>query len=148
MSRARRRLLIAVAVVVFLAISFELARWLSLENVERSDIVKLLAAESRGDARAMLAQLHGCGSRCVADVRADARNLKRPGSPQILADQSQTAYALTSAVGDTRIAWRSSSRPLPVVQCITVSRSGNVVSGLTVTLLRVSLPLHPTTADC
>jgi hypothetical protein len=148
MRRLPRRFWIALAVVVFLGISFELARWLSLENVERSDIVKLLGAEMRGDARAMLAQLHGCNARCVADVRSDARKLKRPGQPQILAEASQTAYALTSTVGVTRVAWKSSVQQLPVVQCVTVSRQGNVVAGLTVTLLRVSLPLYPTTADC
>lgn len=148
MSRTRRRLLIAVVAILFLAISFALARWLSLENVERSDITTLLQAEMRGDAKAMLAALRGCGARCVADVREDARTLKRPGVPQILADTSPTAYALTSSVGVTRVAWKSTVGQLPVVQCVTVSRRGNVISGLTVTLLRVSLPLRSNTADC
>ena len=44
MSRRRRRLWIAAGAIVFLAISFELARWLSLENAERSDIISLLSA--------------------------------------------------------------------------------------------------------
>jgi len=147
-SRRRRRLWIAAAAIVFLVISFELARWLTLENVERADIVKLLAAEARGDRAAMLAQLHGCTAACIADVRFDASHLRRRGAVEILADQSQTAYALSGRSGFTRVAWKSSKAQLPVVQCVVVSRSGNVISGLTVRLMRVSRPLYPTTADC
>ncbi|HEY7968260.1 MAG TPA: hypothetical protein VID68_14670 [Solirubrobacteraceae bacterium] len=148
MSRRRRRVLIALGVLLFLAISFELARWLTLEDLERTRILSLLTAEARGDASLMLADLHGCGARCRADVRTDARTLTRPGAVLILADQSATAYALTSRTGTTRVAWKSTRRALPVVQCVTVARKGNVISGLTLTLLRVGLPLHPTTADC
>ena len=126
MSRRRRRLWIAAAVVVFLGISFELARWLSLENVEQSYIVKLLTAEARGERSAMLADLHDCTPVCMADVRFDASHLRRRGAVKILADQSQTAYALSSRSGFTRIAWNTSQAPLPVVQCVVVSRSGNV----------------------
>ena len=93
MSRRRVRLLIALGVIVFLAVSFDLARWLSLENVERSAIVKLLDAEMRGDAASMFAQLHDCTPACRADVRYDAGHLVRPGSLQILADSSATAYS-------------------------------------------------------
>ncbi|HEY5389183.1 MAG TPA: hypothetical protein VIJ83_01415 [Solirubrobacteraceae bacterium] len=148
MTRRRRRLWIAFGVVLFLAISFELARWLTLENLERTRILALLTAEARGQTSVMLSDLHGCDARCRASVRTDARTLKRPGAVLILADQSATAYALTSTTGPTRVAWKSTRRLLPIVQCVTVQRKGNVVSGLTLTLLRVSLPLHPTTADC
>ena len=48
MTRRRRRLWIAFGVVLFLAISFELARWLTLENLERTRILALLTAEARG----------------------------------------------------------------------------------------------------
>ena len=135
--RRRPRLLIALGVIVFLVISGLLARWLSIENVERRDIGNLLAAEARGDPQAMLAQLRRCDARCSAIVRADARRLKRAGSVQILAYQSQTAYSLTTNTGDTRVAWKSSRGGLPVVQCVRVERRGNAVSGLTVTLLGI-----------
>lgn len=148
MTRRRRRLWIVAAVIVFLAISFELARWLSLENVESSDIVALLAAEAHGDRGAMLADLHDCTPSCMGDVRWDAAHLKRPGQVQILADQSSTAYAVTSKSGFTRVAWKSSRQRLPIIQCVVVSRSGNAISGITLTLLRVSRPIYPTTADC
>ena len=146
--RGRRRLWIALAVLVFLAVSVELARWLSLENVEREDITAVLVAEAHGNPRAMLAHLHDCTAACQADVRFDAAHLRRRGQVLILAYQSPTSYALTSASGPTRVAWKSTRDQLPVVQCVSVSRSGNVVSGLSVSLLRVSRPLHPTTADC
>ena len=148
MIRTRKgKLLIACGVIVFLAISGLLARWLDLENVERDDIVTLLQAEARGDANAMLAQLHGCDRYCRANVVRVARRVKRPGSVLILADQSQTAYSLTGTVGDTRVAWKATSNVLPVVQCVRVQRSGNVLSGLVIRLLAVSVPI-PDTADC
>jgi len=80
-------------------------------------------------------------------VLGDARRLKRAGQVLILADQSQTAYSLTSTVGDTRIAWKATGNRFPVVQCVRVERSGNVLSGLVIRLLTVSVPI-PDTADC
>ncbi len=145
--RRRSRLLIACAVIAFLVISGLLARWLALENVERNAVLVVLRAEARGNAQAMLAQLHGCERSCRANVVADAHRLRRAGAVQILAYQSQTAYTLSSAVGDTRVAWKSSRGRLPVVQCIEVQRTGNAVSGLSVKLLSLSLAI-PDTADC
>lgn len=148
MGRLRRHPLLVLGAIVFLALSFQLARWLSVENIERDDIVTLLVAQAHGDAAGMLAQLSGCGPGCRSIVFEDARRLKRPGSVQILADQTQTAYALTSTTGFTRIAWKSSLQILPVVQCFTVARTGNAISGISVRILRVSLPLTNTQGDC
>ncbi len=148
MMRSRRaKVLIAGGVIVFLAISAVLARWLSLENLERDDVLTVIRAEARGDVAAMLSQLSGCERRCRENVAIDARRLKRRGSVQILAYQSQTSYSLFSSTGDTRVAWKSSLGVLPVVQCVKVVRKGNVISGLTVTLASVSLQI-PDTADC
>jgi hypothetical protein len=133
--------------IVFLAISALLARWLALETVERSAVLVVLKAEARGDASAMLEHLHPCSSSCHADVTADARRLKRPGQVQILAYQSATAYSVTSSVGFTRVAWKSSLGRFPVVQCVKVERRGNAISGISILLLGVSLPI-PDTADC
>jgi hypothetical protein len=145
--RPRRLAVILVGVAVFLVISFLLARWLSLESAERSDVLALLTAEARGDASGMLAQLYHCDGRCRRDVLADARALRRPGKVLILAYQSQTAYSLTSKTADTRVAWKAGTA-LPVVQCITVSRQGNAVSGLSLHLLAVGPSVVPTTNDC
>jgi hypothetical protein len=133
--------------VVFLVISGLLARWLAVENVERSAVLVVLEAQARGDARAMLAHLQGCDRHCRADVEADARRLARPGQVEILAYHSGTAYALSSSTAYTRVAWKSSLRRFPIVQCVKVARRGNALSGITVELLTISVPI-PDTADC
>jgi hypothetical protein len=145
--RLRLRPAIVAGLIVFLAISALLARWLALENVERSAVLSVLEAQARGDAAAMLAHLHDCDSHCRANVTADARRLKRPGQVQILAYQSATSYSVTTSEGFTRVAWKSSLGRFPVVQCVKVERKGNAFSGISILLLGVSLPI-PDTADC
>jgi hypothetical protein len=138
----RRAPLIALAVLVFLAISLELARYLSTESTERDEVHKLLTAEARGDGRQMLAQLHGCGdAACRATVLRSARALKRRGAVKIVDYESGTSYALGAATGKTRVAWTSLEQGLVVVQCVTVRRSGSALAGRSVTLLRISAPI-------
>ena len=134
--------------MVFLAVSALLARFLSTENAERDKEATLLQAQARGDVAAMLAELDGCRERpsCVATVRANAMRLRRPGAVKILSLKSSTAYALTGASGQTRLAWTVIGR-LPVVQCVDVRRRGNPVSGITVTLTSLSAPIA-NEADC
>jgi len=138
---SRRWPLIAVAVVVFLAISVVLARWLSTEGVERDKVHTLLQAQARGDAAAMLDQLHGCDAGCRATVAHDARTLKRRGAVKIVSYESGTSYALGAATGKTRVAWTSLQQGLVEVQCVTVRRSGSALAGRSVTLLRISAPI-------
>jgi hypothetical protein len=140
-SRRRKVLLVAVGVVAFLAISLILARYLTTENRERDAVYALLRDQARGDAKAMLARLDGCDARCRADVQANARRLARPGEVKILAYQSPTAYALGSAEGETRVAWTIVDRQLPVVQCVEVQRTGNVLAGRGINLRRLSVPI-------
>jgi hypothetical protein len=140
-SRRRKVLLAAVGVVVFLAISLLLARYLSTENRERDAVYALLRDQARGDARAMLARLDGCDARCRADVSSNARRLARPGDVKILAYQSSTSYALGAADGPTRVAWTIVNRQLPVVQCVEVQRTGNVLAGRGINLRRLSVPI-------
>jgi hypothetical protein len=137
----RVKLLIAVGVVAFLAISFVLARYLTTENRERDAVYGLLRDQARGDAPAMLARLDGCDARCRAVVQSDARRLKRPGDVKILAYDSSTSYALGGAAGPTRVAWTIINRQLPVVQCVEVVRGGNVLTGATISLRRLSVPI-------
>ena len=138
----RRWPLITVAVLVFLAISLGLARWLSTEGVERDKVHTLLQAQARGDAAAMLDQLHGCNDTvCRATVARDARTLKRRGAVKIVSYESGTSYALGSATGKTRVAWTSLEQGLVEVQCVTVRRSGSALAGRSVTLLRISAPI-------
>jgi hypothetical protein len=143
----RRRLLrrlLAVAVALVLVVSVVLARFLSVENTERSDDVALLQAEVRGDLAGMLDELSGCRENpsCVAVVRADASNphLRRHGAVKILRLDSNTAYSLSGATGKTRVAWTVLGQ-LPVVQCVDVRRSGNFLSGIHVQLIGLSAPI-------
>lgn len=146
MSRRLRILLIGIGVILFLVVSAILARFLTVENTERNAILGLLRAQARGDAPAMLAELPGCRGACVAAVGSDAASLRSPGEVTILNSVSATAYSLTGATGYTRVAWKTPAR-LPVVQCVRVHRAGNVLTGLSVTLLGVSTPI-PGTGDC
>jgi hypothetical protein len=135
-------------VLLFLVISGELARFLSTENSERSDEAALIQAQARGDVNGMLSRLSGCvqSARCVASVRANASSLRRSGVVKILSLKSSTAYSLTGATGQTRLAWTVIGR-LPVVQCVEVRRTGNLLGGITVTLLSLSAPIS-NEADC
>jgi hypothetical protein len=139
----RRRLLIALAIAIpiFLLISFGLARYLTNENRERDAVYALLRDQARGDAAAMLARLRACDARCRAAVVSNARRLRRPGTVKILAYDSKTAYTLGGATGPTRVAWTIIGHQLPVVQCVQVRRKGSVVTGTTITLLRLSVPI-------
>jgi hypothetical protein len=139
----RRLTIVVLGLVTFLAISLVLARWLSTETRERNAVYALLRAQARGDAPGMLARLDGCAARpaCRAQVRANARRLRRTGAVKILAYRSHTAYALGRASGLTRVAWTVIDRGLPVVQCVVVQRKGTVLAGRTVTLQRLSAPI-------
>jgi hypothetical protein len=134
--------------VLFLGISAWLARFLSTENAERDALASLLKAQAAGNAQAMLTQLHGCRGhpRCVATVRREASEERKGGQVQILALSSPTAYSLTEATGETRVAWKAGAS-LPVVQCVLVRRHGSPLTGLSVTLLRLSARI-PGQADC
>jgi hypothetical protein len=129
-------------------ISGLLARFLSVENAERDKEFALLQAQARGDVSGMLAQLSGCrGSPpCVRTVEADASRLRRPGTVKILSIKSRTAYSLGAAAGKTRLAWTVIGK-LPVVQCVEVRRTGNLLTGVKVHLLSLSAPI-PNEADC
>jgi hypothetical protein len=145
---SRRAVLFAVCALLFLAISAELARFLSVENVERNDAEMLIQAQAKGDVSGMLKLLHGCRERpaCVASVQANASRLRRPGAVKILSLKSRTAYSLGASSGKTRLAWTVIGQ-LPVVQCIEVRRTGNVLAGINVSLLSLSAPI-PNEADC
>jgi hypothetical protein len=137
--------LLAVAFVVVLLVSVVLARFLSVENAERDADLALIEAQARGDENAMLDQIHGCRASpaCVASVRANLANprLRRPGAVKILSLTSATAYSLGGATGETRLAWTVIGT-LPVVQCVNVRRTGNVLSGIHVQLIGLSAPIN------
>jgi hypothetical protein len=148
--RRRRRLLIALGVIVFLAISALIARFLTSDNLEREYDVALIEAEAKGDATNMIEKLSGCreSPSCVALQRKNASDprLRRAGSVKILSLTSATANSPTGATGKTRLAWTVLGH-LPVVQCIDVRRTGNALTGVDVKLLSLSRPIN-NEADC
>ncbi len=131
--------LIAAAVVVFLAVSALLARVLSVDGAERSAITGLVQAEARGDPNAMLEQIAGCSERrsCRERVAADALALKRSGTVSILQLQTSAGLSLSGTLGTARVAWKAGPS-LPIVQCVRVRRAGSALSGLRVELLEIS----------
>jgi hypothetical protein len=141
----KRILLIAIGAVAFLVVSGLLARWLSTENAERNAIYTLIRAQARGDAPAMAERVSGCSTRpaCQTQMRDLATRLRRPGAIKILNLDSKTAHSLSGATGLTRVAWKAPGR-WPVVQCVLVRRTGNPVTGLSITLLSLSAPIART----
>jgi hypothetical protein len=146
--RLGRVTLIAAGVLIFVLASLWLARFLSNENTERDAVVSLLQAQAAGNAGAMLDRLEGCRKEpsCVSAVERNVRSEHTAGAVQILALNSPTAYSLTPTKGETRVAWRAGTGK-PVVQCVVVERGGNAVTGLSVVLRRISVPI-PSESDC
>lgn len=146
--RRLRLVLIALGVLLFLAISALLARAFSVEGAERAAITRLVDAEARGRAGAMIELITGCGGEplCRARASADAAALRRSGRVAVLELNPSAGFSLAATVGTARVAWRAGSS-LPVVQCVRVRRSGNVISGVTVQLLEISRRIK-SGADC
>jgi hypothetical protein len=141
----RRRIApyVLLGVVVFLAVSFELARYLNTETQERNAVFDLLKAQAGGDAAAMIDRIDGCAAdpRCRATATRNAKRLRRAGEVKILAYDSETAYALGGKRGPTRVAWTVIDRGLPVVQCVEVERTGTVLAGRAIRLRALSPPI-------
>jgi hypothetical protein len=151
-ARKRRRLRIAavVGVVLVFLVSVVLARYLQAENVERDANLAVLQAQARGDENGMLAELSGCRQRpaCLAAVRANVANprLRRQGEVKILLVNSDTSYSPFGDTGPSRVAWTVIGK-LPVVQCVQVHRTGNILTGIHIHLLSISRPI-PNEGDC
>jgi hypothetical protein len=139
---------IVLVLVVFLAFSALLARFLSTENIERDDVLAVLQAETAGNEHALFSRLSGCRvvPDCVSDVKANATKLRRRGAIKIVSLTSSTAYTLTGATGLTRVAWVVIG-DLPVVQCVRVKRTGSFFTGVSVSLLALSKPI-PNEGNC
>lgn len=140
--------LIAVAILLFLAVSGLLARVFSADGAERSAITALVQAEARGDAAGMLSRMTGCRAdpACVQRVRSNAAVLTRRGAVSILQIQPSTGFSLTGTTGYARVAWKTPAS-LPIVQCVRVHRSGNAVSGIRIELLAMT-PRLKSDASC
>lgn len=141
----RRRIIIAFAVCAFLLIAFEVARFLTAENVERSAVYALLEDQARGDTAAVTAALDGCTRQCAERVARTVREARRPGEVKVLRFDPAGRFSLGRSTGRSRVAWAvdvTNSSPA-VVQCVTVRRDWSFLSGASVTLQRLSAPLPP-----
>ena len=142
--RVALRWVLGAGALVVLVVSGLLARYLTVENLERDDEERLVQAEAKGNVTGMLDQLTGCrqSPSCAASVRADASDphVHRSGSVKILQLESPTAGSLTGATGRTRLAWTVIGTP-PIVQCVEVRRTGNFVTGIHIHLLGLSAPI-------
>lgn len=141
MPRGTRLLLIAVGAFVFLGISLLLARGLSATNQERAQVLAVLQAQARGDARAVLARLPACAREpaCASVTRTRVARLREPGRVEVLTYRPSVGLALTRQLGTGRVAWRVGSG-LPVVQCVRARRDGPLTGG-DVELLSLSNPI-------
>jgi hypothetical protein len=139
MRRSQLFALIGVGVLIFLVISFGLARVFAANGSEQSAITGLVKAEAAGDQAGMLQRIDGCArsASCRARVAELATSLKRPGAVSIIELQPSTSFSLGGITKTARVAWSAGSS-LPIVQCLKVHRGGNIVSGLTVQLLVIS----------
>lgn len=137
----KRALLIALAVVGLLGISFLVARWLNNDTVERAHVVTLLRDQARGDAAAMLRRLDDCADpACQTIVRRNAARLRGRGELKIALYEPATAHAVRPRTKYARVVWFTPDR-LTTVQCVLIRRTGNVLAGMTVSLLRVTAPI-------
>ncbi len=145
MRRRPSPLTLVLVVVAFLAISLGLARYLSVESREREALLDVLTAQAEGDAPGMLAALDpACRAvtACAAQIRTNARDQRIAGDVKIINIQSQTAYALGSSTGTSRVVWSVVEGGLPTVQCFEIRRRGNALAGRSISVLRVSAPIE------
>ncbi|MGN6868709.1 MAG: hypothetical protein ACTHMY_09930 [Solirubrobacteraceae bacterium] len=133
-------LAIAAAIVVFLLVSALLARIFSANSAEQSAITTLVSDEARGDTKAVIGDIAGCPTSPACRTRAsdNATALRHAGTVSIIQIQPSTSFSIGGTLGTARVAWNVTGRPQPVVQCVRVQRTGNVISGLKVQLLVVS----------
>jgi hypothetical protein len=129
------------AIALFGAVSFLVARWLTTDGVERGKVERLLEAQARGDTDAMAREIDDCFAPCRARLDRLSKRLAKPGETlRIARYDSDTSRALGEKEGATRVVWFL-GEDLPTVQCVRVRREGNPLTGPTVTLLRLSPPI-------
>jgi hypothetical protein len=143
LSRRRRLLLLASVFVMFLLISALLGRVLSANGGERDAVVKLLNAQARGEPSAVRSQISGCaaGSPCATKLGAVVARVRRPGRVLVLSYEAASGFSLGGTSGIARVAWRTDTQIKPVVQCVSVRRTGNPISGLGIELTAISAPI-------
>jgi hypothetical protein len=142
MSRRTRITFVVFGAFVFIGISLLLTKAFVGSGNERAVVLDVLRAQAAGDSAGMLEQMPACrrDPTCTRLTEERADRLARPGRVQILTYTPSVQVALTNRSGTGRVAWRTSERPLPVVQCVVVRREGPLTGG-DVELVSVSNPI-------
>ena len=148
----RRRYVIAsigLAVVLFVVISVLVARAVGVGDAQTAAITELVQAEARGDTAGVVALIQGCSTNPACRARAAALTaaLRRPGHVSVIDMSPSVHVAVTGSTGTARVAWIVDGS-LPRVQCIRVRNAGDVLSGFTIELLRVSARQRFSDASC
>ena len=143
MSRPVRITLILVGLVAFVAISLGVGRMLGARDAERVLVERIIRDEAGGNAGALARELPDCGpgTACNRNTVQLVKKVAGPGQKlEILQVTKGAGLGPTSAKGVSRIAWHVGGR-LPVVQCLVLEKTGDVVNGFGVRLLKISNPI-------
>ncbi len=135
-----RRIALVTGALAFVAVALVVGRWLQADNVERAKVERLLEAQVEGNVEGMLRELEECDDACRDSAVVLSTKMRAPGAFEIVRYDSTTSHALRAATGPARVVWRVADG-LPTVQCVTVRRTGDVLSGFRVTLRRLSAPI-------
>lgn len=142
-SRALRITAILVVLVAFIGFSFGLARVLSARAAERTALESLIADQAAGRGSEVTDSIGGCSNDpdCAKRVEAMVGRVAAPDDVvKVLQITQGTPLSPGGGSGVARIAWRTEGS-LPVVQCVVVRRTGDVVSGFSLDLVAVSRPI-------
>lgn len=135
--------LILLGLVVFVAGSLAVGRVLAARGAERSLLEGVIRDQAKGDSAALAAGLPACGAgtKCRAQTEALVAKVSGPGKPlEILQITGGVGSGPGPAEGVARIAWHTGGG-LPVVQCVAVKKSGSVISGFSLKIVKVSNPI-------
>jgi len=143
LGRALRYALVGLGALSFLVVSAALARVLGAANAERDAAVEIVKDQSHGDSGAVIAAIRGCRSDPVCRERmiAQVARLRSPGKVRVLRLDGPSHFALAARTGTARIAWRAGDA-IPVVQCVTLRRAGDLRHGFRVEVLGFSAPIR------
>ncbi|MFN8130022.1 MAG: hypothetical protein U0R70_00575 [Solirubrobacteraceae bacterium] len=142
MTRGQRIAVIAFAVLAFVVVSFVLARVLTAGNAERSAAIDVVQDEARGSTAAVAGAIDGCDAdaACTARVARVVHRVRRPGKVEILRVDGTGGLEPFGRTTVARVAWKAGDT-LPVVQCVSLKRSGDPLTGFEVTVTGVSPPI-------
>lgn len=131
--------LIAAAVVLFVVISVLVAHAVGVGDAQTAAVTDLVRAEARGDTATVISLIDGCKQNTACRARAAqlTTTLKRQGAVSVLQVTPSTNFSVTGSVGTARVAWLAGNS-LPRVQCVRVRNAGNVFSGFTIELQRIT----------